>query len=121
MPPKYGGGAAKCHVCATSAYPLESVNYDQKVFHKTCFKCANCRRSMGLVDVAQIQGDLYCKACFVRLFKTKGNYDIFMANKRSSVDGPPPAAAEGESQSPAISSEDGKVPEMQSEAPALPC
>lgn len=76
-----GGGlkleTPKCSVCQKAAYPQESQTYDQKVFHKSCFKCLNCKSSVTITGVAMFQGDLYCKVCFVRMFKTKGSYGVF--------------------------------------------
>jgi len=73
------GGGDKCAVCSKSAYPQESQNYDGKVFHQACFKCKECKMALSLRAVAQLDGDLYCKTCFVRMFKTKGSYGIFGA------------------------------------------
>jgi len=71
------GGAPKCNVCQKAAYPEESQIYDGKSFHKACFKCLSCKFSISLSAIAMIQGDLYCKNCFMRMFKTKGSYGIF--------------------------------------------
>ena len=30
---------SKCDVCGKTAYPLESVNAIEKIYHKGCFKC----------------------------------------------------------------------------------
>jgi len=57
---------------------MELVTYDKMNYHKACFKCLNCNtRINSMTSVAMIKSDLYCKNCFVRLFKIKGKYDIF--------------------------------------------
>jgi len=67
----------KCVKCGLAAYPEESLKYDGILYHKACFKCLNCKSSLSISSVAQFQGDLYCKNCFVRMFKTRGTYNIF--------------------------------------------
>jgi len=66
-----------CKVCGKVAYPQESLEYDKQLFHKTCFKCLNCKNSVSLTAVAMINGELYCKNCFVRMFHERGSYKVF--------------------------------------------
>lgn len=66
----------KCPRCQTSVYPMEAIGYDNHVYHKTCFKCLNCSRTVTLGKVAMFQGDLYCKNCYLRMFAEKGNYNV---------------------------------------------
>jgi len=77
MPPKFGGTTEKCKICNKTAYEMESCVYDKMTFHKTCFKCLQCKKTLQISSVAMIKGDLYCKNCFVRLFKEKGRYEVF--------------------------------------------
>lgn len=65
----------KCETCKKTVYPMERLAADKKVFHKTCFKCAECKSTLRLGNYAALQGKLYCKPHFKQLFKTKGNYD----------------------------------------------
>jgi len=102
MPPKYGGTPEKCVICTKTVYAMEAITYDKATYHKTCFKCLNCKKTLQPSSVAMIKGDLYCKNCFVRLFKEKGNYLVFgdktlpkgvagaAAASKSSADGPNP-------------------------------
>lgn len=51
---KFGGGAPtsnKCFVCSKTVYPMEKLEADKHVYHKFCFKCKTCNRTVGLVDV----------------------------------------------------------------------
>jgi len=89
--------APKCTKCALAAYPEESVKYDGILYHKACFKCLNCKSSLSISAVAQFQGDIYCKNCFVRMFKTRGTYNIF---KKDGEPLSPTAAATAEPASP---------------------
>eukprot|EP01137_Pigoraptor_chileana_P010225 Opistho-2@59527 len=73
-----GGAAAgdnKCTVCEKTVYPMERISADEKVFHKTCFKCSECQKTLSLGNYSAIGGVYYCKPHFKQLFKLKGNYD----------------------------------------------
>jgi len=77
-----GGGTGKfvvntplCSMCQKACYPQEAITYDKQLYHKSCFKCLNCKNEVSISAVAMIQGKLYCKTCFQRLFKTRGKYD----------------------------------------------
>jgi len=72
-----GSGAPKCCKCEKTAYSQESISYDNMVYHKRCFRCAKCDSVVSLGKVAMIQGDLYCKNCFIRMFSEKGTYHVF--------------------------------------------
>jgi len=37
-----GGVNVKCKVCTKTAYPQESIQYDQQTYHKRCFRCTKC-------------------------------------------------------------------------------
>jgi hypothetical protein len=94
------GGSERCAACEKQVYPVERVGIDTKVFHKACFKCAECGRQLTAGTYAAGGGKYYCKvrrharACgwqawgqrssiggtptqphFKQLFKAKGNYD----------------------------------------------
>jgi len=67
----------KCKVCLKTVYDQEKQVYDKTVWHIACFKCLSCKSRISVKSVAMIQGDLYCKPCFLKLFKEKGNYASF--------------------------------------------
>jgi hypothetical protein len=67
----------KCKVCLKTVYDQEKQVYDKTVWHIACFKCLSCKRRIDVKAVAMIQGDLYCKVCFLRVFKEKGSYASF--------------------------------------------
>jgi hypothetical protein len=67
----------KCKVCLKTVYDQEKQVYDKTVWHIACFKCLSCKRRIDVKAVAMIQGDLYCKGCFLRVFKEKGSYASF--------------------------------------------
>jgi len=67
----------KCKVCSKTVYDQEKQVYDKTVWHQACFKCLNCKSRISVKAVAMIQGDLYCKNCFLKTFKEKGSYASF--------------------------------------------
>jgi len=76
-----GGGSfkapvtPKCAFCGTAAYAMERVEADGKHYHKKCFKCCNDGKLLSLGNYAAMNDKLYCKPCFMKMFKSKGNYD----------------------------------------------
>jgi len=67
----------KCKVCLKTVYDQEKQVYDKTVWHIACFKCLSCKRRIDVKAVAMITGDLYCKPCFMKVFKEKGSYASF--------------------------------------------
>ena len=65
----------KCVVCAKSVYEIEKLVADDRVFHKSCFKCGHCSKTLSLGNYASIDEKTYCKPHFKQLFAEKGgNY-----------------------------------------------
>jgi len=57
---------------------MELLQYDKGTYHRNCFKCQMCASTItNLKSVAMISGDLYCKNCFMKVFKEKGKYSSF--------------------------------------------
>lgn len=67
--------AVKCSVCSKSVYAMEKLEADGVVYHKTCFRCSECNKQVSAGSYAALQGKIYCKPHFKKLFKLKGNYD----------------------------------------------
>ena len=65
----------KCLVCNKSVYPVEKIEADGKVYHKACFRCAICKKTVNLGSYAALEGLIYCKPHIKQLFLEKGNYD----------------------------------------------
>eukprot|EP01100_Stratorugosa_tubuloviscum_P011254 TRINITY_DN49_c0_g2_i1.p1 TRINITY_DN49_c0_g2~~TRINITY_DN49_c0_g2_i1.p1 ORF type:complete len:107 (+),score=48.28 TRINITY_DN49_c0_g2_i1:271-591(+) len=66
---------AKCHVCAKTVYINDLIVADEKSYHKSCFRCAECNNVLRLGNYASLNGRTYCKPHFKQLFKLKGNYN----------------------------------------------
>ncbi|KAJ3053943.1 LIM domain-containing protein 2 [Rhizophlyctis rosea] len=68
------GGTPRCQSCSKPVYLVEQVTLDGKIFHKTCLKCAHCKSTLKMGNLASMGGEYYCKPHFKQLFKVKGNY-----------------------------------------------
>ena len=52
--------ASKCDICGKTAYPLESIKAIEKVFHKWCFKCADCCLVLNSKTFKGVEGKVWC-------------------------------------------------------------
>lgn len=68
------GSAERCLVCNNRVYFSEKLSADGKIFHKSCFRCKECKKVLSLGNYASLSGVYYCKPHFKTLFKLKGNY-----------------------------------------------
>jgi len=64
----------KCKSCEKTVYAIERIVVDKEPFHKTCFRCSHCNRTLSTGNYASANGKLFCKPHFQQLFKLKGNY-----------------------------------------------
>jgi len=74
--------AEKCDACTKTVYITERIKVDDKIFHKNCFKCAQCNNNLKLGNYAGLNQKYYCKPHFKQLFKLKGNYDEGFGDKQ---------------------------------------
>jgi len=52
--------AVKCQICDESVYPLEKLEVEKLVFHKTCFRCCKCKKTLSLGNFKKNDKDIYC-------------------------------------------------------------
>jgi len=64
-----------CSVCEKRVYEMEKLLVDGTLFHKWCFKCKKCGKTLSLGEYASLNREAFCKPHFKQLFKEKGNYD----------------------------------------------
>ncbi|KAJ1646811.1 Cysteine and glycine-rich protein 3 [Coemansia erecta] len=62
------GGAPKCPRCSKSVYAAEGVNGPEGQWHRKCFKCLECSRSLDMSTMAEHEKEVYCRSCHKRLF-----------------------------------------------------
>lgn len=51
----------KCGRCGKTAYPTESISIPPLVFHRLCFKCSTCKKSLTVSSYFIDNDILYCK------------------------------------------------------------
>uniref|UniRef100_A0A8C5KTW1 Cysteine and glycine-rich protein 2 n=1 Tax=Jaculus jaculus TaxID=51337 RepID=A0A8C5KTW1_JACJA len=68
---KYGG-AEKCSRCGGSMYAAEKIIGAGKPWHKNCFRCAKCGKSLESTTLTEKDGEIYCKGCYAKNFGPKG-------------------------------------------------
>ncbi|KAK4787451.1 hypothetical protein SAY86_011284 [Trapa natans] len=97
----FSGTQDKCAVREKTVYPLEKVTLEGECYHKTCFRCAHGGCPLTHSSYAALDGVLYCKHHFARLFMEKGDYKHVLNsathrrnNSRSSSSTHPPESAE---------------------------
>ncbi|KAL2913480.1 hypothetical protein HK105_206940 [Polyrhizophydium stewartii] len=67
------GGADTCPRCSKPVYFAEQVVGPGGIkYHKLCFKCATCGKSLDSTNVASKDTTIYCKPCHGRQFGPKG-------------------------------------------------
>ncbi|CAF2514785.1 unnamed protein product [Rotaria sp. Silwood2] len=61
-----------CPRCEKLVYFAEEVKAAGQTFHKQCYKCVNCNKSINGADYSEHDGYLYDNNCYKRLFAPKG-------------------------------------------------
>merc|ERR1719244_2480542 len=64
--------ADRCPRCSKAVYAAEKIMGAGKPWHKTCFRCALCGKSLESTTVTDKDGELYCKVCYAKNFGPKG-------------------------------------------------
>jgi len=74
-----GGGAAcsaagsdGCARCGGRVYEAEKKIAIGRDWHKACFNCATCHKSLDSTTLNDKDGDIYCKGCYGKQFGPKG-------------------------------------------------
>ncbi|XP_022638542.1 LIM domain-containing protein WLIM1 isoform X2 [Vigna radiata var. radiata] len=71
----FAGTTQKCTACEKKVYWVEQLTADNKVYHKSCFRCHHCKGTLKLGNYCSFEGVLYCKPHFDQLFKMTGSLD----------------------------------------------
>ncbi|CAF1154506.1 unnamed protein product [Rotaria sordida] len=61
-----------CSRCEKTVYFAEEVKAAGQTFHKQCYKCVNCKKSINGANYSEHDGYLYDNNCYKRLFGPKG-------------------------------------------------
>ena len=66
------GGAPKCRRCNQSVYAAERVLGGGHSYHKRCFRCYSCSRTLDSVTLCERDEELFCRSCYGKQFGPKG-------------------------------------------------
>ncbi|CAL8092483.1 unnamed protein product [Calicophoron daubneyi] len=60
-----------CPVCSRYVYFAEEIRALGKSFHRSCFKCCVCNKTLDSYSVNDHDGALYCRNCYAKNFGPK--------------------------------------------------
>eukprot|EP01080_Neovahlkampfia_damariscottae_P007179 gene7179-11491_t len=75
----------KCKKCGKTVYAMEKTTVNEMIFHTTCFKCEECKKTLTLSTVSVEGEKIYCEKHYKKLVKDSS----FLLSPRSSVTGSP--------------------------------
>ncbi|KAK7874520.1 hypothetical protein R5R35_001601 [Gryllus longicercus] len=62
-----------CLRCGFAVYAAEQMISKNRIWHRRCFNCGDCRRSLDSTNLNDgPDGDIYCRSCYGRKFGPKG-------------------------------------------------
>lgn len=68
--PTDGSGCPRCGIVV---YAAEQMISKSNSWHKRCFNCADCHRSLDSTNLCDApNGEIYCRGCYGRLFGPRG-------------------------------------------------
>mmetsp|Transcript_5906 Transcript_5906/g.7717 ORF Transcript_5906/g.7717 Transcript_5906/m.7717 type:complete len:98 (+) Transcript_5906:328-621(+) len=68
---RYGGGD-QCRQCSKPVYFAERLKSFGEVYHKACFKCQDCNRTINAGQNFDRDNTPYCRTCYVRNYGPTG-------------------------------------------------
>ncbi|XP_071716961.1 pollen-specific protein SF3-like [Rutidosis leptorrhynchoides] len=71
----FAGTTQKCDVCEKTVYLVDKLVANQRVYHKACFRCHHCNRTLKLSNFNSFDGVVYCRPHFDQLFKRTGSLE----------------------------------------------
>ncbi|KAK1357820.1 LIM domain-containing protein WLIM1-like [Heracleum sosnowskyi] len=87
FPHLFSGTTQKCKACEKTVYVMDELTADNKVYHRSCFRCHHCKGTLKLFNYSSFEGVLYCKPHFDQLFKMTGSLDkSFEGTSKTRVD-----------------------------------
>ncbi|KAJ1733729.1 hypothetical protein LPJ61_001420 [Coemansia biformis] len=73
--PVAGLGAAPpdiCPRCNTTIYAAEQGIAAGRKYHRRCIKCKSCESPISSLQIAERDGDIFCKQCYAKSFGPRG-------------------------------------------------
>lgn len=84
-------GAPRCPTCDEPVYFAEEKIALSKKWHKACFKCSTCSKTLDSTNVAEHEDKPYCKTCYTKQYGPVG-YGFGVGAGILSSDGSDPGA-----------------------------
>ncbi|MES1904469.1 MAG: hypothetical protein MHPSP_000393 [Paramarteilia canceri] len=53
----------KCPVCNTTVYPVEKIPFRSEAYHKSCFKCSDCKCALSIGMGNFCENKILCEKC----------------------------------------------------------
>lgn len=69
---RFGGGDNVCQHCGKAVYFAEQALGGNKSYHKQCFKCTFCKKTLDSTTMTERERELFCKSCYGKNFGPKG-------------------------------------------------
>jgi len=66
------GGGPKCKKCTKTVYKAEEVLSEAGIYHKLCFRCTSCNKSVDSFSLTIHNENLFCKSCYGKNFGPSG-------------------------------------------------
>lgn len=63
----------KCDRCNKPVYVVEELKLGNKTFHKVCFKCSTCNRTLEKNKYNEQDEEYYCQNCYSKNFGPNGS------------------------------------------------
>uniref|UniRef100_A0A0N5B4U0 LIM zinc-binding domain-containing protein n=1 Tax=Strongyloides papillosus TaxID=174720 RepID=A0A0N5B4U0_STREA len=61
-----------CKRCNKIVYEAEKVSTAGAVWHKSCFRCFTCLKSLQLGQISERCNEIYCNSCYAKDYGPKG-------------------------------------------------
>lgn len=71
----------RCSACQKVVYPLESLHVMDRIFHKYCFRCRKCQRTLSVRTFNVGNGHPYCEPHYIELFRVRGRFGATALDK----------------------------------------
>jgi len=68
-------GPEVCFICEKKVFPTERIAPNNRVMHKTCFKCKTCNSNLRLDAYCLNNNAFYCRSDYDKMFM-KGGYNF---------------------------------------------
>ncbi|TGZ64666.1 hypothetical protein CRM22_006249 [Opisthorchis felineus] len=65
-----------CFTCCKRTYAVDRIVIGDRTYHKGCFRCTTCQRTLLPGTFASLDGVILCKPHYVEQFRRTGRYEV---------------------------------------------